>query len=100
MTQTLSEIVEQTAAWPENKPMTVKYCEDCRFYRVGMDGDPEYANCLYPRKDRVALARVSRNIPANKRLRYCESERGHDNSDSCGPDAKWFEAKASSSVAA
>lgn len=96
MTQTLSEIVEQTAAWPENKLVPVEYCIDCRFFRDWGTG-LQHGRCAY--SDKKTGARfISPDLDASDPDQYASLQR--DNANLCGPDAKWFEAKASSSVAA
>lgn len=71
-----------------------KFCEDCRFFS-GSPARPDIAECMIPRADEAVLM-VSRQ--AKPTARHCAIERSHNDDDSCGPDAKWFEAKVDPNV--
>lgn len=70
-----------------------KYCEDCRFFISHKD--LSLAQCSYPQKNDAGLALIVRDPPPQPPRRWAATERQHNNDDSCGTDAKWFEPKLS-----
>lgn len=70
----------------------MKYCEDCKFYRVRLSDrifrNVEFARCAAAVPTGEAM--VSRRLV--NEMGFCSIERGYDSL--CGPDAKHFKPKA------
>ena len=73
----------------------IKYCEDCKFYKPWKGDNRSLDGCGYLRA-MTGIALVARGAHTD---RNCVAERSHTDGDSCGPNAKWFEAKPESDAA-
>jgi hypothetical protein len=67
----------------------LKFCRDCKYLRVG--ADYTYAKCGYTVPGEVNLVTGE---PKQQPLIYCDGLRESKNELCCGPQGKFFEARA------
>lgn len=87
--------VRQRDATDRRRMMTTKFCKDCRYFYLPAGLSPGNAKCKSQKKSNATSIDLvtGETLSDDETYFLCRTQRTYE-SNSCGAEGKWFEAKA------